>query len=113
MILAGDVGGTSTRLGLFDPAAPRPRRRVVRIFATLDFPNLPAMIAQFLAAESIDAGSIGSASFGVAGPVFDDAAQMTNVPWRVEGRAVAAAFGIRPVHVLNDLAAMAHSVTSL
>jgi glucokinase len=113
MILAGDIGGTSTRLGLFEPGGPRPRRRAVRVFRTLDFPDLPAMIARFLEAESIDRAAIGSASFGVAGPVLSDTAQLTNVPWRVEGRGVAKAFGLTRVHVLNDLTAMAHSVTSL
>ena len=54
MLLAGDIGGTSTRLGLFDPVRPRPRRLTLRVFPTLDFPDLPSMIAAFLEAESID-----------------------------------------------------------
>ena len=46
--LAGDVGGTKTLLGLFEAASPRPRPVATREFATLDFPDLAAMIAAFL-----------------------------------------------------------------
>jgi len=113
MILAGDIGGTNTRLGLFEPVRPRPRRLALRVFTTLDFPDLPSMIAAFLEAESIDGGTIDRASFGVAGPVVADGAELTNVPWRVEARTVATAFGLARVRLLNDLQAMAYSVPVL
>jgi glucokinase len=113
MILAGDIGGTSTRLGLFEPARPRPRRLAMQVFTTLDFPDLASLIAAFLQAGSIDRATIDRACFGVAGPVVDDAAQLTNVPWRVEGRAIASAIGLKHVRVLNDLVAMAHAVPVL
>ena len=103
MILAGDIGGTSTRLGLFDPARPRPRQLAIQVFTTLDFPDLPSMIAAFLQAGSIDRATIDRACFGVAGPVVDDAARLTNVPWRVDGRTVAKALALKRVSVLNDL----------
>ena len=113
MILAGDIGGTNTRLGLFEPVRPRPRRLTRRVFPTLDFPDLPAMVGAFLEAESIDRRTIDRACFGVAGPIVDDAAELTNVPWRVEARAVAATFGLARVRLLNDLEAMAHAVPVL
>ena len=115
MILAGDIGGTSTRLGLFDPGGhPSAAPRRSRVFTTLDFPDLASMITAFLRAESIDRTAIDRACFGVAGPVVDNAAQLTNVPWRVEGaRASRAAFGLKHVRVLNDLQAMAYAVPVL
>ena len=71
------------------------------------------MIAAFLEAESIDRATIDRACFGVAGPVVDDAAKLTHVPWRIEGHAVAKAFGLKRVRVLNDLVAMAYAVPVL
>lgn len=112
-ILAGDIGGTNTRLGLFDPARPRPEKRVIRVYPTLGFPSLAAMVGEFLKAESADATSIDRACFGVAGPVLDQAAELTNVPWRVEARGVAVAFDIPRVRLLNDLQAMAYAVPVL
>jgi len=113
LLLAGDIGGTKTLLGLFEPAADRPRPVVIRSFTTLDHGDLPSMIAAFLEQAATDRSAIDTACFGVAGPVIDEAATLTNVPWRVDARGVAAAFGFRRVELLNDLEAMAYSVTVL
>ncbi|MFI5245066.1 MAG: glucokinase [Gemmatimonadales bacterium] len=112
-VLAGDVGGTKTLLGLFDPAPARPRPFVVRAFSTLDFDNLPSMIAAFLRDDAAKGVSIATGCFGVAGPVLGDSAALTNVPWRVDGPRVAAAFGLSRVRLLNDLQAMAYAVPVL
>jgi glucokinase len=45
--------------------------------------------------------------------VLRDTAWMTNVPWKVDGRAVALAFGLSSVRLLNDLVSIAHSVAVL
>ena len=113
MILAGDIGGTKTLLGLFDGATLRPRADVTRSFGTLDHADLPSMIAEFLRATGTRESAIDRASFGVAGPVIDEGATLTNVPWRIDARAVSAAFGIGRVFLLNDLEAMAWSVPVL
>jgi len=113
MILAGDVGGTSTRFGLFDPVRPRPHQLANHVFTTLDFPDLPSMIAAFLQAASIDRATIDRACLGVAGPVVDNAAKLTNVPWGLSGRDIAKEFGLKDVRVINDLVAMAHAVPVL
>src|SRR4051812_17895932 len=118
MILAGDIGGTKTLLGLFDAAPARPRPIAVRSFPTLDYPDLPTIIAEFLSQqEASDAreshGGVEAACFGVAGPVIDDTVKVTNVPWFVDGRRVADALGITRVSLLNDLEALAHAVPVL
>ena len=112
MILAGDVGGTKTRLGLFKAIGDRPAQVVVREYATLDFPNLTRMIEDFKATAGAS-GAIGAACFGVAGPVVSRVGHLTNVPWRVEADQIAEAFGIRRVSILNDLEATAHAVPLL
>ena len=113
MLIAGDIGGTKTLLGLFEPASPRPRSAFVRSFGTLDHPDLPSMIADFLEQARTVSASISGAAFGVAGPVIDDAATLTNVPWKVDARAVRRRFGFARVALLNDLEAMAYSVPVL
>ena len=112
-LLAGDVGGTKTLLGVFEAGVPRPRARVTRSFGTLDHDSLPAMIEIFLREAAVPAASIDRACFGVAGPVIDDAAALTNVSWRVDAAGVARALGVRRVALLNDLVAMAYSVAVL
>ena len=113
-LLAGDVGGTTTRLGLFERTASRPHPVAVRQFATLDFPDLRSMIAAFLDAAPRAELSKAPACFGVAGPVSGDAASLTNTPWpRMEADVIARAFGLSHVRLLNDLEAMAYAVPLL
>src|SRR5437762_1204666 len=101
IILAGDIGGTKTLLGLFDPVPARPRAIAVRAFSTTEHADLPALVTAFTTRESVG-GSIEAACFGVAGPVVADTATLTNVPWHIDARAVAKAFGIAHVALLND-----------
>jgi glucokinase len=112
MILAGDIGGTKTQLGLFSPDDPRPSRLILATYQTLDYPGLPAIIAKFLATERPGA-AIERATFGVAGPVINQAAEMTNVPWRVDAAELSERFRFKYVKLLNDLEAMAYSVPVL
>ena len=112
-LLAGDVGGTTTRLGLFERTSSRPRPVAVREFTTLDFPDLPSMIAAFLHAQPRADLSMSAACFGVAGPVMGDVATLTNVPWSVNAEDVARAFSLSTVRLLNDLEAMAYAVPTL
>ena len=113
MLLAGDIGGTKTLLGLFEAADARPRPISVRAFGTVDYDSLPAMIEAFVGGQSVKPRDIAAACFGVAGPVIDEAATLTNVAWKVDGRAVKDRFRFRRVALLNDLQAMAYSVPVL
>jgi glucokinase len=113
MLLAADVGGTKTLLGLFARAPERPRRIEVGEFTTLDYDDLVPMIREFLKANGVEPRTIEAATFGIAGAVTDQVARLTNVPWLVDGTAIGPAAGLRRLHILNDLEAMAHSVAVL
>jgi glucokinase len=113
MLLAGDIGGTKTLLGLFSRAPSRPAPMNVQSFPTADYGNLSEMVDAFLSRQPGGRPIIDGATFGVAGPVIDDRAELTNVGWVVDGREVAIEFGLGAVHLLNDLVAIAHSISVL
>jgi len=113
MLLAGDIGGTKTLLGLFVAAPGRPSAVNTMEFVTLDHTGLEPMIEAFLKAQRIEPGEIEAACFGVAGAVTEQVARMTNVPWQVDCAAVAAALKFKRTRVLNDLEALAYGVTVL
>ena len=113
MILAGDVGGTKTLLGLFDPRGTRPDPIVIRSFTTIDYPDLSEVIAAFVADDQVRGTIVRAAAFGVAGPVLGDTATLTNVPFRIDATAISRTFAIPQVRLLNDLQAMAYSVPFL
>lgn len=113
MLLAGDVGGTKTLLGLFDATRVRPTTIATRAFSTLAYPDLIAMIAEFTREAGAAGAKVTAACFGVAGPVIGQTAELTNVPWWVDAAGVAAAFRIPRVALLNDLQAMAYATPVL
>lgn len=108
-LLAGDIGGTKTVLALYPTNGNLPAPVRKERFASQDYPSLGDMVAEFLSGMPV---SIARASFGVAGPVQGDNAQITNLPWvieraELEGRIQA------PVRLLNDLNAIAHAIPFL
>lgn len=110
MLLAGDIGGTKTNLGIYSTDAG-PRVPVARAtFPSARFPSLEALVQTFLDGVSLP---VERASFGVAGPVVRGAAKITNLPWVMEESHLAETLNLRSVRLLNDLAAIAHGVPHL
>ena len=112
MLLAGDIGGTKTLLGLFEPNADRPHPRVVREYATLDFDSLDELIQVFLD-DTQSVSEVTAVCIGVAGPVTGLTARLTNVPWLADASGLADRLTNCPIELLNDLEAMAHAVPVL
>ncbi|MEW5825946.1 MAG: glucokinase [Candidatus Bipolaricaulota bacterium] len=110
-LLAADVGGTKTVLAVFDAGMPR-LPIATRTLASHQIRDLADDVAAFLS-EVPGARQIESATFAVAGPVFNGSAQLTNLPWHVEGSALRDRLGIARVEVLNDVEALAWSVPCL
>ena len=110
-LLAGDVGGTKTLLGVFTSDGHRPSWRSVARYSTLDYDDVDAMLREFIHqhAPAVDFDAV---AFGVAGPVRGDACNLTNVPWRIESTRIAHLLKIAPtrVRLVNDLEAMGHAV---
>jgi glucokinase len=113
MLLAGDIGGTKTLLGLFAPGPDRPAPIEIGEFITLAYEGLEPMVREFLGARGAAARQLDGACFGVAGAVTEQVARLTNVPWLVDRANLQEAFGLQRVRVLNDLEALAYGVTLL
>jgi glucokinase len=113
MLLAADVGGTKTLLGLFAQAPERPRTIEVGEFITLDYDGLVPMIREFLKASGVESRAMAATTLGIAGAVTEQVARLTNVPWVVDAAVITEAAGLKKVHILNDLEAMAYSVAVL
>jgi glucokinase len=114
MLLAGDLGGTKTLLGLFRQTGhARPDVVATHEFATLDFPDAADILTAFFEKTGTDPASIDAACFGVPGPVIDQRVQPTNVDWAVDARELQTKLHLKRVHLLNDLEAMAYVVPVL
>lgn len=111
MLLAGDIGGTKTLLGLFESRDGRPEPVETCSYPTREFESFVAIIDAF----ARDIGRplrTAAAAFGVAGPVIGRRAKLTNIEWDIDGDTLARRLD-GPVGILNDLEAMATGVPVL
>ncbi len=113
-ILAGDIGGTHTRLRIVECAADDCRTLRDRRFASREYAGFDELLRAFLedAAWPID-----RVCLAVAGPVAPAArgqtVRLTNLPWRIETDALARAFGFPRVRLINDFEAVGHGIEAL
>jgi glucokinase len=113
MILAGDIGGTNTRLALFTLQGERLEAVAEGTFASREHPNLATIVKKFLSSRNLP---IAVACFGIAGPVQQERTQatnLTNLPWLVDARRLARELRINTIHLLNDLEATAYGIALL
>ena len=116
MILTGDVGATKIQLELGELQHGRWMTVFGARYLAADYPDFFSILQAFFSewsAQRRSSPKIARACLGVAGPVFDNRVQMTNLPWLVDGDAIAARFGIAYVKVVNDFAAAAKGIEML
>ena len=110
MLLAGDIGGTKTALGIFSQEKGARAALAEAEVHSADYPSLEIIAKEFLAKTGI---GVDRACFGVAGPVLAGRAKITNLPWIVDQSSLAKELKLDAVHLLNDLEAIACAVPEL
>jgi glucokinase len=115
MILASDIGGTKTNLALFEEASDSTRHGVGAMAASQSFPNrrypsLEAILSEFRQKFS---QKIQYAGIGIAAPINQGVAQMTNLSWKIDSQALSRLLGIGRVALVNDLEATAYGIDLL
>lgn len=110
MILAGDIGGTSTRLALCELNGKNFRAIAEEKFSSAKFSSLDAIIESFLNGES---PRIERACFGVPGPVAGETVKLANLPWTVDASTIKKSFEIERIGLINDLEANAYGLSEL
>ena len=107
MILAGDIGGTKSNLGLFDVRQGKLVRVAYKHYTSHEYAGLHEVAQDFIRETK---ASITAASFGIAGPVVNNAVRATNLPWMVDGAEMAKFLSLSYVRLLNDLEATAYGI---
>lgn len=110
MILAGDIGGTHSRIAAFDADGNKLPLVVEKIYESQEHSGLTEIISEFVRTEGIP---VHSACFGVAGPVRNGKSKISNLPWTIDSRELAAHLKLRSVDLLNDLEAYAYGMDAL
>ncbi|MBD3872720.1 MAG: glucokinase, partial [Acidobacteria bacterium] len=109
-VLAGDIGGTTTRLGVYEVAGGELSCIREQSFASAGGSGLEEILLEFLGG-----GESGCrvACFGIAGPVTGRRVRTTNLPWVVDADDLERSIGISPVVLINDLEATGWGVVRM
>lgn len=110
LILAGDIGGTSTRLAYFDAADGKLKPLAMERFPSREAGSLAELVGRFATTQGLVAER---ACFGIAGPVRQGRVRTPNLPWSVEAAELAQVLNLPAVELINDLEANAYGIDLL
>src|SRR3954470_11997455 len=116
IILAADVGGTKSNLGLFESVGSGgiPSLRFGQSYPTQKAESVAKLLLQFLRDAKASPAEVSAACVGIAGPVEDGKCVAEWLPWkRVDEKEVAGGVGVRNTRLINDMVATAWGVTAL
>jgi glucokinase len=116
MILAGDIGGTNTRLALFNTDLS-PVKGSIHKYPSGQHKSLEEILTVYLetvpAELKIKKLKLKYAGFGVAGPVRDGKVKTTNLPWLLDAKKLAKELKVKQAALVNDLYATAAGIEVL
>ena len=107
--LVADVGGTNTRLALFDPSMATLRR--LATYSNRDHASLEEIVSSWL--RDLDEPAPLDCCIAVAAPLSGDQVTMININWSFSCRELASRFGFSRFLRLNDFQANAFSLPHL
>ena len=112
-ILSGDIGGTKTILQLSQYVDGKYSVLAEQRFDSKSYDNFEDLLHEFLNHNKPIAGDIRSACVGVAGPVGNQQAKVTNLPWRLNSNELAGKLGIPDFALINDFQAIGYGIEQL
>jgi glucokinase len=110
LILAGDIGGTKTNLGIFDVQQGKLTKVTDKRYPSREHAGLEEIVADFV---KVTGARATAAAFGIAGPIVDNRVHTGNLPWVIDGATMAGLLGLDRVRLLNDLEAAAYGISVL
>lgn len=110
MILAGDIGGTNSRLACFTLEQARLTPVVEEKFPSRNYTSLDEIVRTFVATHNLH---VTQACFGIAGPVRHGRSEAINLAWAVDAQQLAQQLGLATTWLINDLEANAYGTAAL
>jgi glucokinase len=111
MILAGDIGGTKTNLALINFKQNKMETVFFKQFSSKNYSTFFDLLDEFL--PHINNITIDVICLGVAAPIINGTATLTNLPWKITTKQLEDKFYTSKVSLLNDLEAMAYGMIYL
>ena len=100
--VAGDIGGTNSRLIL-----QHGENRLQRSYRNADFPDFYQVMARFIAEAQLSGDTIDHMVLGLPAPVGRQPVRLTNIDWQVDSVQLQAQFPVQDIVLVNDFQAAA------
>ncbi|GBF80224.1 glucokinase [Aphanothece sacrum] len=123
MLLAGDIGGTKTILRLVNSQAsvnenhlPQQTTLYEQVYPSQEFCDLVPIIRHFFEEASHILNktlTVKNACFGIAGPVVNNASELTNLHWLLTGTRLEQELFLEKVTLINDFSAIGYGILGL
>ena len=107
--LVADIGGTNSRLGLYDPT--RDEMRSLRSYLNRDYAQFEDIVDEWL--QDLPEPGPGECCLAVAAPPFGDRVSMINMDWSFSLREIAQRFGFARLRGINDFEGNAYALPHL
>lgn len=119
IILAGDIGGTNTRLLLAQINNHNTKKpKLIEIskakYKNKDFPKFEDIINEFINQNNaIPIDSIKASCFAVAGPIINQKVKLTNLPWSISAKRLKKNTNLKNILLINDFTAIGYGIPNL
>ena len=108
-VLAGDIGATKSNLALFKVEGGNVASLQEAQYKSQEYKNIIELTNTFI--KNIPLPD--SICFGVAGPVLNGHAKLSNIMWEIDSNELSNHFGVKNVQLINDLEATAYGLAML
>ena len=109
-VFAGDIGATKTNLALFQLEGDRLTLLHEAQYKSNDYMNIIDLIKAFKQSILPFPDSI---CFGVAGPILNGRAKLSNIDWEIDSNELSDHFKVKNVYLINDLEATAYGLAMM
>lgn len=111
-ILAGDIGGTNTRLICLDIFESERHVLAEKSYPSADYSNFIQVLDVFLSEHDVT-NPVDAACFAVAGPVESGVATVTNLSWIISEKELGDKLQTARVKLINDFVAASYGIAEL
>ncbi len=112
IILAGDIGGTNTRLVIAEREQSNLTILAEKNYASNLYTSFEEVVSLFIADANFN-DEIDAACFAIAGPVTSGQSKITNLPWLISEKQLEDRFKLPRVKLINDFMAVALGISWL
>jgi glucokinase len=110
-VLAGDVGGTNSRLAIYDGGSVGLRQITRSTYPSAEYSCVAEIISEFLASNEVHCDVV---CLGLPGPVSSERIiRLTNLPWKIDRERLRNTVHTENIGLINDVQASAVGVHAL